>query len=64
MFSTVSNASTLALYHLMKRLKKGGFVLFDSQVINDHTRFLGAVEIDAFSYLKRLKSAILLDCVF
>lgn len=64
MFHTLSNASTVSLYHLFERLKKSGFVLFDSQVITPHTKRLGACEIPRNHYLKLLKSALSFECKF
>ncbi len=58
MFHTKTNASTFALKFLMEFLAKNGFVLFDSQVINDHTRRLGAREISRDEYLILLKKAL------
>ena len=58
MFHTKTNASTFALKFLMEFLAKNGFVLFDSQVINDHTRRLGAIEISRDEYLSLLKKAL------
>lgn len=58
MFSKISNASTFCLAVLMKFLDEKGFSLFDSQVINDHTKMLGAKEIPRQEYLKLLNEAI------
>ncbi|HEY8189832.1 MAG TPA: leucyl/phenylalanyl-tRNA--protein transferase [Micavibrio sp.] len=58
MFSRESNASKVALAHLCARLEKGGFTLIDCQILNDHTRSLGAVEIPGRVYLNRLHEAI------
>ena len=56
MFSRASNASKTAFHHLAGHLRAQGFVLFDSQYINTHTRALGAIEIprDAFRSLLAL----------
>ena len=64
MFYKVSNSSTLCLNYLITHLKKQGFLLFDSQVINPHTRQLGAIEISRNDYLTRLTQAVKLDCKF
>lgn len=58
MFHRKTNASTFCLKHLMDYLSNNGFVLFDSQVINDHTRRLGAIEISRDEYLELLDKAI------
>ena len=56
MFSPADNASKAALHHLAVHLREQGFLLFDSQYINEHTRSLGAIEMprDAFRSLLAL----------
>ena len=58
MFSTVSDASKIALVALVSRLKEKGYQLFDLQIINEHTSMMGATEIPRDDYLARVKSAI------
>ena len=58
MYHTKTNASTFSLRFLMSFLAENGFILFDSQVINDHTRRLGAIEISRDEYLALLNKAI------
>lgn len=58
MFSKITNASTFCLAVLMKFLNKNEFSLFDTQVINPHTKMLGAKEIPRKEYLKLLNEAI------
>jgi leucyl/phenylalanyl-tRNA--protein transferase len=58
MFHRVSDASKVALVHLFERLRERGFVLFDTQIINAHTRGLGAYTIPRAEYLARLREAI------
>lgn len=58
MFHKETNASTFCLKFLMNFLAKNDFILFDSQVINDHTRRLGAIEIPRDEYLRLLEKAI------
>jgi leucyl/phenylalanyl-tRNA--protein transferase len=58
MFSRVSDASKVALAHLMEHLRRRGFVLFDVQFLNPHTESLGAVEISRRDYLRRLRAAL------
>lgn len=58
MFHTVTDASKAALWFLVKTLKENGFLLFDLQVINDHTRQFGTIEIPRSEYLRRLKEAL------
>jgi len=64
MFHAVSNASSIALGALMERLKKRGFLLFDTQVITSHTARLGAFEIPRAEYLLRLRGALRKKCEF
>lgn len=64
MFSTVSDASKIALITLVDRLKQKGFQLFDLQIINDHTSMLGATDIPREEYLSRLKMAVKLKIAF
>lgn len=58
MFSRVSNASKVALVHLVDKLNAGGFVLLDTQFINPHLERMGAIEIPRDDYLKRLEAAL------
>ena len=64
MFHRVTNASKVALYHLVEHLRARGFVLFDIQMITPATRQLGAVEIPRAEYLKRLQAAVPMKCAF
>ena len=45
MFSFISNASKVALVHLIERLKVGGYRVLDTQFINEHLRQFGAKEL-------------------
>ena len=64
MFSTVSDASKIALVALVSRLKGKGYQLFDLQIINEHTSMMGATEIPRDDYLARVKLAIQLKITF
>ena len=64
MFSTVSDASKVALAALVSRLKEKGYQLFDLQIINEHTSTMGATEIPRDDYLARVKLAIKLKITF
>ena len=55
MFHRSSNASKVALYHLVEHARLLGFELFDAQFINEHTRSLGAYEITQSEYLRQLR---------
>ncbi|TVR84619.1 MAG: leucyl/phenylalanyl-tRNA--protein transferase [Rhodospirillales bacterium] len=58
MFSTTTDASKVALVHLIARLRLGGFVLLDVQFVTDHLRQFGAVELAAPRYLDCLADAV------
>ena len=64
MFHEVSNASKVALYHLIQHLKKREFSLFDIQMVTSITRELGATEISRREYLRRLSMAVERSCSF
>ncbi len=58
MFSRVTNASKVALVHLVARLNAGGFQLLDAQFMNPHLKTLGAIVISKADYNELLPSAI------
>ncbi len=58
MFSRVSNASKIALCHLMARLRYGNFKLLDAQFTNDHLIQFGIESIDKDDFQKQLEHAI------
>jgi leucyl/phenylalanyl-tRNA---protein transferase len=58
MFTRVRDASKVALAHLVDRLRRRGFQLFDIQFVTEHTVTLGAVEIPRKQYLTRLGKAL------
>ena len=58
MFSRASNASKVALAHLVARLKVGGFRLLDCQFITDHLKSLGAIEVTRDDYVALLDTAL------
>ena len=64
MFHHTTNASKVALSHLVERLRARSFVLFDIQQVTPATRRLGAMEIPREEYLERLKTALEMDCAF
>ena len=64
MFSTVSDASKIALVALVSKLKEKGYQLLDLQIINEHTSMMGATEIPRDDYLARVKTAIKKDICF
>ena len=58
MFFDVTNASKVALYHLVKRLRSWDFDFIDSQVPNDHMKGLGGRELDRGEFLRMLASSL------
>ncbi|MBI3880651.1 MAG: leucyl/phenylalanyl-tRNA--protein transferase [Verrucomicrobia bacterium] len=64
MFHSVSDASKVALFHLVQRLRERGFMLLDVQMVTPATRALGAREIPRAEYLRRLEKAVALRCEF
>ncbi len=58
MFSRQTDASKLALAHLVDHLRRCGFTLFDTQFITAHLATLGAIEISRAEYHKRLDAAL------
>src|ERR1700749_4392454 len=58
MFSRARDASKVALVHLVDALKRGGFVLLDTQFITAHLARFGAVEIPRDDYLDLLEDAV------
>lgn len=64
MVSLVPNASKIAFYHLGEHITKRGFILLDTQYMNEHTSLLGAIEIPIEAYLQILAKAIKLPVRF
>lgn len=58
MFSSVSNASKVALATLVQRLISWDFHMIDAQVTTQHLITLGAKEISRRLFLKRLQKAL------
>jgi leucyl/phenylalanyl-tRNA--protein transferase len=58
MFSRARDASKVALVHLLEGLKRGGFVLLDTQFITAHLARFGAIEIPREQYLLKLADAL------
>ncbi len=59
MFSLVPNGSKAAFYHLVEHLKVRGFLLFDTQFLNDHTAILGAIEVPGAEFSTMLAKALI-----
>lgn len=64
MFSRATDASKVALVHLVARLNAGGFKLLDAQFMNPHLETLGAVPIKKIAYLEKLRAATQADADF
>ena len=64
MFHRVSDASKVALHHLIGYLRERGFTLFDTQMVTPVTKALGAKEILREEYLQRLATAVWQTCRF
>jgi len=64
MFSRETDASKVALVHLVARLKAGGFRLLDAQFQTDHLKRFGAIEIPRDDYRTRLAGALAVDADF
>lgn len=58
MYSRASDASKIALTHLVARLRLGGFRLLDTQFVTEHLRQFGAVEISRGEYRRLLAAAM------
>ncbi len=58
MFSRVSNASKIALCHLMGRLKYGNFTLLDAQFMSDHLIQFGIEPVEKEPFQRQLENAI------
>lgn len=64
MFSFEPDASKVALVHLVDRLRRGGFMLLDTQFQTEHLRQFGTVEISRTEYKRRLAEALKVRGVF
>ncbi len=58
MFHRRTDASKVALVHLVGLLERGGATLLDVQWTTDHLRSLGAVDVSREDYLDRLAAAL------
>ena len=64
MFSRVSDASKVALVHLVVRLRLGGFRLLDTQFVTVHLAQFGAVEVPRDAYKAWLAQALAAPAVW
>lgn len=58
MFHRATDASKVALTHLVARLRKGGFQLLDTQFMTSHLASLGAIEISREAYHRALEEGL------
>ncbi len=58
MFSRATDASKVALSHLVARMRVGGFTLLDCQFLTPHLATLGAVEVSRKDYMVSLGAAL------
>lgn len=64
MFSRATDASKVALAHLVHRLNAGGFRLFDTQFMTPHLASLGGREVSRAEYHRRLADACAVEATF
>lgn len=64
MFSRVTDASKVALVHLVALLRQGGYRLLDMQFLTAHLAQFGAVEVPRAQYQHLLGEALRYRCVF
>ena len=58
MFSRATDASKVALVHLVARLRVSGYSLLDTQFVTEHLQTMGALEISRNEYHQRLRKAL------
>ncbi|HTQ34116.1 MAG TPA: leucyl/phenylalanyl-tRNA--protein transferase [Stellaceae bacterium] len=64
MFSRATDASKVALVHLVALMRRGGFRLLDMQFVTPHLAQFGAVEVPRARYRRLLAEALRYRCVF
>ncbi len=64
MFHSTTDASKVALVHLVERMRKRGMTLLDVQFTTEHLRRFGAIEIPRSEYERRLHDAVHSPCSF
>ncbi len=64
MFHRVTNASKIALFHLVQCLRQGGFTLLEVQFLTPHLASLGAREVPAADYMDQLRLALQVNAHF
>ena len=64
MFSRVTDASKVALAHLVARLIRGGYRLLDTQFVTEHLQRFGTIEISRARYRHMLAEALRTEAYF
>ena len=64
MFSRVTDASKVALAHLIAHLVRGGYRLLDTQFVTDHLGRFGTIEISRARYRHLLAEALKTEAYF
>lgn len=64
MFHRATDASKIALAHLVDRLNAGGYALLDTQFVTPHLASLGAIEVPRAIYEVRLAGALSMQADF
>ena len=64
MFSKATDASKVALVHLIARMRLGGFKLLDTQFTTDHLSQFGVIESPSAQYLDLLDDALQFQGIF
>lgn len=64
MASRVTDASKVALVHLVAHLKAGGYSLLDTQFLTEHLSRFGAIDIPRADYHARLARALRTPAIF
>jgi leucyl/phenylalanyl-tRNA---protein transferase len=64
MFSRMTDASKVALVHLVTRLRLGGYRLLDTQFLTPHLAQFGGIEVTRARYHRMLAEALRYRAVF
>ena len=64
MFSRATDASKVALAHLVARLKAGGYRLLDTQFVTEHLETFGVEEVPREAFHLRLRDALQHEATF
>ncbi|MEA1942152.1 MAG: leucyl/phenylalanyl-tRNA--protein transferase [Pseudomonadota bacterium] len=64
MFSHRTDASKVALVHLVAQLRRGGYILLDTQFTTEHLERFGAITVPRDIYRMRLGDALMIETGF